>query len=119
MLSNQVIGNYITKFRDILALKLINELSNRIDFHSLELDVEKSELLNICNRDISKFFLAIVSERPAIFANYVESVYTNRSIPLFAILKQVEIFKEVILSSTPEEMHSIVVKYISAGLDVL
>ncbi len=122
MLVNQSIGNYITKFRDVLALKLFNEIVNKINFQELQIDIERTSLLDNCYRDISKLFLAIVSERPAIFGNYIEwqkSVYTNRSISISIILKQIEIFKDVMLSNTPDDMHDIISDYITSGIDAL
>lgn len=115
MLIYQSIGSYLMNNRDSLAIQIMSELTSKYYDYLLSFDLDKKTLLEYAYQDISKLFLAVISQRPAIFVNYIEwqkSMMTSRSVPMMVIKFNLEIFKKIITEAAPEEMKEILSGYL-------
>lgn len=117
--TGQKLGYLINKHHAEIARHFVESLYDENADMLKEKEVEPEEMLKYAGTDVSRLFLAIVSERKSIFANYIKwqrSMLESRGIPIVAIKKNLQLFYNALKRFIPSEMHDALEEYIKAGL---
>lgn len=118
----QVAGAIINRNRLEIADRTVSELmkAHRSLLESQGLSAQ--DLVDYALRDLSKVFIAVISHRPALFAEYIQwqrSVFFHRDIPGAAISIHLTALSKALQERLSDEEYAAVSPVIEAGVAVL
>lgn len=121
-MDNHEIGVILNRNKDNIAERIVKYIFNENKDLIQQFGFERFKLLEYAYHDLSKLFLALVTRRTNLFANYIvwqRSMLEKRAVPLFVIKYNLNAFEKSILEIMPSESHQILKEYIAAGKEVL
>jgi len=119
----QVVGAAINRDRYDIAVEIVDAAIHATPREFTESSLTRERLLEYALHDISKLFVAIISNRPSIFRKYVEwqrSMFLHRHIPMMVVRRHLEALESIVLRRLDPEGAEIVRAIIAeayAGLD--
>ena len=112
MNNNAEIGYYINLHKYQLATKLCELIHDNNKRHFFD---TREETFELALQDLTKLFIAVISERPSIFSNYIEwkkSVYLNRKMPYIELKNHLDYLDFLNTNFLPIEYRFIISEYI-------
>lgn len=119
----QVVGAAINRDRYDIAVEIVEAAIHSTPVEFAQSSLSREHLLEYALHDISKLFVAIISNRPALFRKYVEwqrAMFVHRHIPMIVVRRHLQSLEEIITRRLDPEGAEIVRAVIGeayAGLD--
>ncbi len=119
---NQLIGQKLHANREFLAPLTVDTLLAKHGSIFQEYHLTRDFLLESIHTDISRLFVAIITNRPVLFSQYIEwqkSLVEKNAIPIILYEHELEALQSSLFSFFASEHHDFIRQFIQAGIDVI